>query len=98
MVMTKTTELDVDDEDEFEHARCCAAKCDSRPSDVQLSQQEDETAAELWQLQHADADFAPLIEVLTRGKIQPMWNEVASWSAASKSPWRRWGHSYLSRR
>jgi hypothetical protein len=48
------------------------------------------TAIELSQLQRADADIAPLINAIERDENPPNWNEIADWSAASKSLWLQW--------
>jgi hypothetical protein len=68
----------------------CAVVRNIRQSGGQLEQPFVRTAVELGQLQRADADIAPLINAMERGENPPKWNEVADWSAASKSLWRQW--------
>jgi hypothetical protein len=47
-------------------------------------------AAELGQLQLAYSNIGPVSKALQRSDIPPGWNEIADWSAASKSLWWQW--------
>jgi hypothetical protein len=82
---------DADDTDvKCLHDAHCAVVRNIQQSEGQLDQPIVRTAVELGQLQRTDLDIAPLINAIERGENPPKCDEVADWSATSKSLWRQW--------